>query len=76
MCIRDRVKYQREVLKKEMTYKKYLENGGNAQSKEGLRLGTMAQDVLDQVIIHRYETQVKICVQKYTICLLYTSRCV
>ncbi len=61
------VKYEREVLKKEMTYKKYLENGGNSQSKEGLRLGTMAQDVLDQVIIHRYETQVKICEQKYTI---------
>ena len=27
----------------------------------------MAQDVVDQVIIHRYETQIKICEQKYTI---------
>lgn len=61
------VKFKREVVKKEINYNKYLQDGGNPQSTAGLKLGAMAQDVVDQVIIHRYETQIKICEQKYTI---------
>lgn len=61
------IKFKREVVKKEINYNKYLQDGGNPQSTAGLKLGAMAQDVVDQVIIHRYETQIKICEQKYTI---------
>lgn len=61
------IQHKRQVISKEVEYNKYIQNGGNPQSKEGLKLGAMAQDVTDKVIEHRLETEKNICDQEYTV---------
>ncbi|MCI3936996.1 hypothetical protein MQX03_07280 [Chryseobacterium aahli] len=61
------VQHKRQVLNKEKSYHNFIKSGGNPNSKDGLRLGAMAQDVTDQVVTHRLETEKRICAAEYSI---------
>ncbi|SFB68428.1 hypothetical protein [Kaistella jeonii] len=53
--------HKTQVLNTELIYNNYVKGGGNPMSKEGLKLGSKAQDVRNEVIKHRLETELKIC---------------
>ena len=53
--------HKTQVLNAELAYNKYVKSGGNPTSKEGLKLASKAQDVRNEVIKHRLETELKIC---------------
>lgn len=57
----DLIDHKRKIIEAEEQFNSYVKNGGNLNSKEGLRLATKAQNVTDQVITHRLETEIKIC---------------
>ena len=57
----DLIEHKRQIINAEKHYTSFLKAGGNANGKEGLRLGTMAQNVTDEVISHRLEIETKIC---------------
>lgn len=59
--VQDLIEHKRQVIDAETRFNAYIKNGGNANSKEALRLGTMAQNVTDQVISDRLEIETKIC---------------
>lgn len=61
------VLHKRQILEKEKNYTDFIKAGGNPNGKDGLRIGAAAQDVIDQVITHRLETEKKICAQDYSI---------
>lgn len=53
--------HKTQVLNAELAYNKYVKSGGNPMSKEGIKLASKAQDVRNEVIKHRLETELKIC---------------
>ena len=55
------------MLDKEKNLNNFLKAGGSAQSREGLRLGAMAMDVIDKVVTDRLELEKRICSQEYSL---------
>lgn len=64
------IQHKRKILEYESAYNNYIKSGGNAMSKEGLKLGAKAQDVINQVITHRLESEEKICDLEYSLWLI------
>lgn len=61
------VQHKRQMLDKEKNLNNFLKAGGSAQSREGLRLGAMAMDVIDKVVTDRLELEKRICSQEYSL---------
>lgn len=57
----DLIDHKRKIIEAEEQFNSYIKNGGNPTSNEGLKLATMSQNVTEQVITHRLETEIKIC---------------
>lgn len=57
----DLIDHKRQIIEAEEKFNAYIKSGGNLGSKEGLRLATKAQNITDQVLTHRLETEIKIC---------------
>jgi hypothetical protein len=60
------IQHERQILTKEKILNDFVKNGGNINSKQGLKLASAAGDVIDQVIKHRLETEKGICSQQYS----------
>jgi len=64
------LQHERQILEYESAYNSYLKGGGNPMSKEGLKIGAKAQDVINQVITHRLKSEERICDLEYSLWLI------